>query len=55
MRKLPLVLAVASFVLAIIIFVFAEGARSIYSGAFFVLIGIVLLLNARRGERKAVE
>jgi len=55
MRKLPLVLAMASFVLSLVIFIFAEGARSIYSGAFFALIGVVLLLNARRRQPQAPE
>ena len=55
MRKLPLVLAVVSFLLAVIVFVFAEGARSVYSGLFFVVLGVVSLVNARRRERKATE
>ena len=52
MRKLPLVLAILSFLGAIIVFVFVDGARSIYSGVFFAVIGVVFLVNARR-ERKA--
>jgi hypothetical protein len=47
-RRLNLTLAIVSFILAIIVFVFAEGARSIYSGLFFVVVGVVLLANARR-------
>ena len=48
MRNLPFVLAIASFILAIVVFIYGGGARSIYGGVFFVLIGIVLLTNARR-------
>jgi len=52
MRKLPLVLAILSFLVAIIVFIFVDGARSIYSGVFFAVIGVVLLVNARRSERR---
>lgn len=48
MRKVPLALAVVSFLLALVIFAFAGGARAIYSGLFFIVIGVVLLMNARR-------
>ena len=48
MRKLPLILAIVSFILAIAVFIYAGGARSIYSGLFFVVMGVVLLANARR-------
>jgi len=51
-RKLTLVLAVVSFLLAIVVFLFAGGARAIYSGLFFILIGGVLLINARRNAQK---
>jgi hypothetical protein len=55
MQKLPLILAFVSFIVAIIVLVFADGARSIYSGLFFVLIGVVLLLNARKSQEKTSE
>ena len=55
MRKLPLGLAVVSFLIALIIFVFAGGARSLYSGLFFIVLGVVLLVNARRSEGKTPE
>ena len=51
MRRLPLVLAILSFLVAIIVFIFVDGARSIYRGVFFAVIGVVLLVNARRSER----
>ena len=42
-----LVLGIACLVLAVVILVFADGARRWYSGAFFAVLGVVLLLNAR--------
>jgi len=51
MRKLPLALAIVSF-LPLIFFAFAGGARSIYGGLFFIVIGVLLLVNAPRSERR---
>ena len=48
MRKLQLAAATVSFLLAILVFVRADGARALYSGLFFVVIGAVMLINARR-------
>ena len=53
MRRPPLVLGIASFLLAFSVFAFAGGARSIYSGLFFVVLGVVFLVNARRTDKKA--
>jgi len=53
MRRLPLVLSVASFLFAFSVFAFAGGARSIYSGLFFVVLGVVFLANARRTDKKS--
>jgi hypothetical protein len=50
MRKLPFVFSIASFLLAVIIFALSSGARSIYSGLFFTVLGVVFLLNAIRGK-----
>ena len=55
MQNLPLVLAFFSFLVAIIVLIFADGARSIYSGLFFIMLGVVLLLNARRSATKTPE
>jgi hypothetical protein len=41
MKTLNLYVAIVCFVAAIVIFVFASGARRIYSGAFFALLGAV--------------
>ena len=53
MRRLPLDLGIAGFLLAFSVFAFAGGARSIYSGLFFVVLGVVFLVNARRTDKKA--
>jgi hypothetical protein len=45
-RKVGLVLGVLFLVLAVIIFVFADGLRRWYSGIFFAIIGALTLLNA---------
>ena len=39
---------IVCFVLAVIIFIFESGLRRIYSGIFFVLIGILFLRAAVR-------
>ncbi len=48
MRKTPLVVGVSSLALAALIFVFADGARRIYAGIFFTMLGVVIVVNARR-------
>lgn len=48
MKKLPLIIAVVCFLLAVAVFVFAEGPRAIYSGLFFAMIGVVVLWTAKR-------
>jgi len=52
MSKTQLAIGVICLVLAAVIFVFAEGARRIYSGGFFTVIGVVMLLNARWGRSR---
>jgi hypothetical protein len=41
-----LVIAIVFLILAIVVFAFAGGARRIYSGGFFALIGVVMLFIA---------
>lgn len=50
MKKISLVAGIACFVLALIIFIFASGLRRFYSGLFFVVIGVVMVWNARGGS-----
>lgn len=52
MSKTQLVIGVICLALAAVIFVFAEGARRIYSGGFFTVVGAVVLLNARWGRSR---
>lgn len=46
--KTKLLIAIACLILAVVIFVFAEGARRLYSGGFFALIGLVGLYLAAK-------
>ena len=48
MRKSLLIPGILSLVVAVIIFVFGAGLRVLYSGAFFIMLGILLILRARR-------
>jgi len=52
MSKTPLVLAVVFFALAALIFVFAAGARRVYAGAFFVMLGVATVVKAKRGTQE---
>jgi hypothetical protein len=52
MRKTSLLSAVACFAVAAVILVFADGARRVYAGAFFLMLGVVVLVNAKRGMHK---
>jgi hypothetical protein len=53
MRKVPLALSILSFLLAAAVLLFADGFRSVYGAVFFVVIGAVLLANARPGTTSA--
>jgi peptidoglycan/LPS O-acetylase OafA/YrhL len=58
MSKMYLVLGILFIVLAVIIFVFADGLRRWYSGIFFAIIGTVILVNAlrkRRGRGQSIQ
>lgn len=48
MNRTQLVIGVICLGLAAVIFVLAEGARRIYAGSFFALLGVVMLVNAKR-------
>ena len=47
MKNLTFILGIAFLILAVVVFVLADGARRWYSGGFFALLGIILLMNAR--------
>jgi len=51
MNKVGLVFGILFIVLAVIVFVFADGLRRWYSGIFFAIIGTVFLVNALRAAR----
>jgi hypothetical protein len=46
-----LIPAVACFAVAAVIVLFGEGLRVVYSGGFFLLMGIIMLINARRSGK----
>jgi hypothetical protein len=48
MKKSRLIIGIACFVLAAVIFVFAEGGRRLYSGIFFIILGVGMVAGARR-------
>lgn len=47
MNKMVLALGILCFALAMVVFVFADGMRRWYSGVFFLVMGAVLLANAK--------
>jgi hypothetical protein len=51
MVKTILYLGILCLLLAVAIFLFAEGLRRWYSGIFFAVMGVVLLVNAGRRRR----
>lgn len=52
MNKLHIVIALLCFLLAVTIFIFAEGARAIYSGVFFAILGAVVTWTALRNAKR---
>ncbi len=53
MRRTPMILGIVFLVLAAVVFLFGTGIRVLYSGGFFVMLGIVLLLNAKRSAHNS--
>ena len=53
MCKVGLICGIVFVVLAVIVFVFADGLRRWYSGVFFAILGTTLLVNGlcRRATR----
>lgn len=51
MKTTGLWLGIICLGLAVAVFVFAEGLRRWYSGGFFAVMGIVMLVNAYRWHR----
>jgi hypothetical protein len=51
MDRLVLVAGILSLALSAVIFILADGLRRWYSGGFFALIGIVMLVNHFRWRR----
>lgn len=55
MNKLALVVGILCCVAAVVIFIFADGARRWYSGIFFAVLGGVTLAQALRWRRSTGE
>ena len=51
MRNTALVTGVICLLLAVIVIIFADGPRRIYSGSFFILLSVVMLWNTRRWHK----
>ncbi len=51
MSKIAFVTAILCILMAVIVFVFAEGLRRWYSGIFFTVMGLVMLVNTLRWGR----
>ena len=52
LQKTFLIFGIFSFFIAAVIFVFGDGLRRWYSGIFFVILGVVLIGNAKRLGKK---
>jgi hypothetical protein len=48
MKKPSLIIGLVFLVLAIVIFIFADGLRRYHSGGFFLLMAVVLFLQSSR-------
>jgi hypothetical protein len=55
MKKPPVIISLTSLALAVIIFVFADGARAVYSGLFFVVLAGVVVVTSWMRARKGAE
>jgi hypothetical protein len=47
-NRKQLIVGVISLALATVIVIFTDGARRLYAGAFFALLGVVTLVSAKR-------
>lgn len=55
MKKVNIITAIVCLAVAIVIFAFADGARRIYSGGFFTVLGAVNLVIAMKGNPRSKE
>ena len=53
MSKVALVASILCLLMAVIVFVLVEGLRRWYSGIFFTVMGLVMLVNTLRWGRVA--
>ena len=55
MNKLGLVVGILCCVVAVVVFIFADGMRRWYSGIFFALLGALMLVRSRGWRRGTGE
>ena len=55
MSKVALISGILCILMAVIVFIFADGLRRWYSGLFFTVMGLVMLVNTLRWRRVAGE
>jgi len=55
MSKVALITAIVCIVMAVVVFIFADGLRRWYSGIFFAVMGLAMLVNTLRWRRVANE
>ncbi len=48
MKRSSLVIGLIFLVLAVVIFIFADGLRRYYSGGFFLMLAVFLIWSSRR-------
>jgi len=48
MNRFAIIGGILSFIIAVIVFIIADGYRRYYSGIFFAILGVALLLQTRR-------
>jgi hypothetical protein len=51
MEKAALILGIVFLVIAALIYILATGARVIYSGGFFTVVGVLLIIYSRRKKK----
>ncbi|MEE4311543.1 MAG: hypothetical protein V2J62_06705 [candidate division KSB1 bacterium] len=52
MNKTQLIIGIISLLIAIMIIIFGNGLRVIYSSALFIFLGVLMIFRAARGKEK---
>jgi hypothetical protein len=54
MKKVNVIAAIVCLAVAVVIFVYADGARRIYSGGLFAVLGVVNVIAAMKGSARSI-